>query len=76
MKRDLPIITHKQVDELRAAGRAVHVYPRLQQVSVDGFKRYRLYSRCPACGVVVGSTTTVVIDATPASCSPLDAGPL
>ena len=64
-RNDLPTITQNELDRLVADGHCVYVYPRLREARVDGFKRYRLNSTCPSCGIVVGSTTTVVIDATP-----------
>jgi hypothetical protein len=37
-----PSITRAQVDQLRAQGLCVHIYPRKKIVCVNGFKYYRL----------------------------------
>lgn len=38
----MPTMTLAQVECLRAARHAVHVYPRKKLVVVDGYKRFRL----------------------------------
>jgi hypothetical protein len=37
-----PTISTKEVERLKAAGYAVHIYPRKKLVCVNGFKYYRL----------------------------------
>ncbi len=37
-----PTMSHQEARTLELAGRAIHVFPRLELVRVDGYKLYRL----------------------------------